>query len=116
MADVKAAGDMVARFTDMGTQARRNDGAANANRNTAPAAPANPAVSGARQAGDVVAFTDTANTVQQAEKALAKEPVVDAARVERLRASVADGSYQVDPQRVADKMIDMESSLSGERT
>ena len=99
-----------------GGQARRNGGAASAGRNTnAPAAQANPAAA-SQQNGDVVAITDSANAVQQAERALAQEPVVDSARVEQIRSAIADGSYQVDAQRVADKMIDMESSLSGERT
>lgn len=116
MADVKAAGDMLARFTDIGTQARRADNAAGAARNAAPAANASTsATTDSRQSGDVVAFTDTANAVQQAERALAREPVVDSARVERLRTAIADGSYEVDPQRIADKMVDMEASLSGSR-
>jgi len=114
MADVKAAGDMVARFTDIGTQTRRSEsaGAARDNQPTANASPA----AGVRQAGDVVALTDTANAVQQAERALAKEPAVDSARVEKIRAAIADGSYEIDPQRIADKLVDMEASLSGERT
>lgn len=112
--DVRAAGDMVAQFTDIATKARRPQGAGNtaAAENTSAAQP--PAASA--RASDAVAFTETASALKQAERALKSEPVVDSARVERIRSAVADGSYEVDAQRTADKMVDMESSLSGERS
>lgn len=117
MTDVKAAGDMVARFTDIGTQPRKNDSATAASRNT-PAAAQNSATAAstanAPQQTDAVSLTETASAVRQAERALADEPAVDAARVEQLRAAVTDGSFQIDAQRVADKMINLESALSGQ--
>ncbi|MGA0054700.1 MAG: flagellar biosynthesis anti-sigma factor FlgM, partial [Steroidobacteraceae bacterium] len=37
--------------------------------------------------------------------------VVDMAKVERLRAAVADGSYRVDSQKVADQLVRFEFLL-----
>ncbi len=111
--DVKAAGDMVAQFTDIAARSRRpqnaGEGAPAAANN--PVAAQTPAATGTQR--DAVAFTDTANTLRQAERALENEPVVDNERVERVRTAVADGSYEINPQRIANKLVDMESSLSG---
>ena len=111
--DVRAAGDMVAQFTDIATRARRPQGAGEASAGANTPAVQQPAVA---STSDAVAFTDTASALKQAERALESEPVVDSARVERIRSALADGSYEVDPQRIADNMVDMESSLSGERS
>ncbi len=113
--DIKAAGDMVAQFTDMAARARRpqeTGNGANGPTNN-PAAEQRAASAGS---SDAVALTDTASAIKQAERALADQPAVDSARVERIRAAIADGSYEIDAQRIADKLVDMESSLSGERT
>lgn len=37
----------------------------------------------------------------------------DQAKVDRLRASIADGSYQVDAEKLADRLIDFETLLTG---
>lgn len=46
---------------------------------------------------------------QLAQELAAKAPV-DATRVDRFRKAIGDGSWQLDPQRVADKLL----SLKGE--
>jgi len=38
---------------------------------------------------------------------------IDVARVNALRAAIADGSYQVDAQAVASRMLDLERQLGG---
>jgi negative regulator of flagellin synthesis FlgM len=38
----------------------------------------------------------------------AAEPPVDAHRVEKLRQAIADGSYKVDADRIAGKLLDIE--------
>ena len=111
--DVKAAGDMVAQYTDIASRMRRPQeagAAAGRNAQTSEKPTTN------QSASDAVDLTDTSNAVRRAEQALASQPVVDSAKVNRLRDAIADGSYEIDPQRIADKLVDMESSLSGKRT
>jgi negative regulator of flagellin synthesis FlgM len=40
-------------------------------------------------------------------------PAVDGKRVEQFRQAIADGSYQVDADAVADKLANFEAMLSG---
>lgn len=39
---------------------------------------------------------------------------VDTARIEKLRAAIADGSYQIDPEKIAAKMITLDLGWAGE--
>ena len=65
--------------------------------------------------GKPVARAEAAGRVQggEAEESaigaiVAAGPPVDAARVARIKAQIADGSYTVDPRRIADKMIELD--------
>ena len=111
--DVKAAGDMVAQYTDIASRMRRPQEANGAAGHKAQASEKSP-IQGSTS--DAVDLTDTSTALRRAEKSLASQPVVDSAKVDRLRDAIADGSHEVDPQRIADKLVDMESSLSGKRT
>lgn len=82
-------------------------GGANAGRGTAAAPAASPPPAG----GDKVSLTDTAARLQELEALLANAPEVDPARVEELRAAIAEGRYSVDTVHVADKLIALERSL-----
>lgn len=76
----------------------------------------NPAASGAdaaRSGADSVQLTDSARALQRTEQAGADGAPVDAARVERLRQAVADGSYQVDATRIAGKLLALEQQVGG---
>lgn len=63
--------------------------------------------------GDTVSLTDAANLLKKLEKSLDALPVVDTQRTEALRRAIADGTYQVDPQRVADKLLAFDTMLHG---
>jgi negative regulator of flagellin synthesis FlgM len=62
-------------------------------------------------AGDSVSLTETAARLQVLENRLKDDPGVDSKRVEALRQAIADGSYRVDPQRVADRLLAFEQAL-----
>jgi negative regulator of flagellin synthesis FlgM len=60
---------------------------------------------------DTVSLTDTAARLRELENSLAKMPVVDSQRVETLQQAIANGSYEVDSGRVAEKMLRFEQDL-----
>lgn len=56
-----------------------------------------------------VSLSTAAQTIQQVEADLKKSGLeVDSQRVEALRTAILDGSYKVDPEKVAQKMLDLE--------
>ena len=65
----------------------------------------------AAQAGDTVTLTDSARSLQKIEEAVAKAPVVNAAKVAAVKLAIHSGSYQVDAGRVADKLLHFERGL-----
>jgi negative regulator of flagellin synthesis FlgM len=69
------------------------------------------AAASAPVAADHVTLTASARTLQKIEAAVAKAPVVDAAKVQAIKQAVNDGSYQVDAGRVADKLLHFERGL-----
>jgi len=60
---------------------------------------------------DTVSLTETSAQLRSLENTLAELPVVDTQRVESIRQSIADGSYQVNAARVADQLINLERTL-----
>ncbi|MFC6669809.1 flagellar biosynthesis anti-sigma factor FlgM [Marinobacterium aestuariivivens] len=60
---------------------------------------------------DEVRLSDSIQALQAADKRLADTPAVDESRVEALRNAIESGSYQIDYQRVAQRMLDFEQSL-----
>jgi len=57
---------------------------------------------------DKVSLSDA---LSQLEQTLSEVPEVDSARVEAIKAAIEEGSYQVDSQELARKMIDFEGDL-----
>ncbi len=66
---------------------------------------------GKSSTSDTVSVTDTAAQLTRAEAALAERPVVDAQRVESIKQAIAAGTYEVDAERVADRMVKFEADL-----
>lgn len=65
----------------------------------------------ASQDDDSVELTEEVSRIQQIEQSLASIPVVNAGRVKAVSNSLEDGSYRVDAEKVADKIIEMEQEL-----
>jgi flagellar biosynthesis anti-sigma factor FlgM len=59
-----------------------------------------------------VRLTDSAVQLAALEKALAQVPDVDLQRVAEIRASIDNGAYTVDSQRIATKLLELERSLA----
>lgn len=60
---------------------------------------------------DTVSLTDTAARLKELEMGLASQPVVDTQRVQSVQSSINDGTFEVDPDSVAEKMIEFETGL-----
>jgi len=60
---------------------------------------------------DIVKLTASAMYRQAAERWLKDVPVVDQERVDRIRNAIQSGEYKIDPVKVADKFIRLETAL-----
>lgn len=60
---------------------------------------------------DAVVLTDQAQQLGRVQQRLSNAPTTNQAKVEALKAAIDKGEYKVDSQRVAKKMMSMESDL-----
>ncbi|BAN68559.1 flagellar biosynthesis anti-sigma factor FlgM [endosymbiont of unidentified scaly snail isolate Monju] len=65
----------------------------------------------ARTVADTFQMTDRANRLQQLEQEIASQPVVDSQRVQDVQRALATGILEIDPARVADKLLRFEAGL-----
>lgn len=61
---------------------------------------------------DKVTLTDTAAKLKALESELTNQPMVDDSKVQNMQSSIQNGSYKMDPERIADKMINFESAFN----
>ena len=57
---------------------------------------------------DSVSLSSAAKTLVEIENSLKALPEVDRSRVEAIKARIESGEYQINPENVAQKMLDME--------
>jgi len=64
---------------------------------------------------DRVSLTDQTQQLRQLEARLTGQPVVDSQRVAAARSAVENGTYAVNPERIADKLISLQQALTDAR-
>jgi negative regulator of flagellin synthesis FlgM len=64
------------------------------------------ATQSAEKPGDALTLTASSGKVRELEAQLASLDVTDSAKVEAVKAAIADGSFTVDAEIVADRLID----------
>jgi len=58
--------------------------------------------------GDRVTLTDTARRLSDLTSTVSEPPTVDRQRVDAIRAAIQDGSYEVNPERIAERLLTVE--------
>jgi len=66
---------------------------------------------GKSSVSDTVSLSETAIRLGQLGVAVDNQPVVDTKRVEQVKQAILDGSYNVDPTKIAEKMIEFDLAL-----
>ncbi len=61
---------------------------------------------------DTISLTDTASRMRSLENTVAAMPVVDSQRVAEIKQAIQEGTYEINPERIAEKMLDMERAWS----
>ena len=59
-----------------------------------------------------VSITDQAKQLASLEQALQSLPAVNESRVAEISSAIQEGRYQIDPERIADKLLRLEQELS----
>lgn len=62
--------------------------------------------------GDRVTLTDTASRLQSIEQQLSNASSIDSARVAEVQSAISNGDYNVDADRIADKMLAFEDFMN----
>ncbi len=60
---------------------------------------------------DTVQLTDSAKQLRQLEEILANQPVTDAKRVEEIKEAIASGEYEINAERIAEKLLQLDKEL-----
>ena len=63
-------------------------------------------------ASDTVSLTGTASQLRSLEQQLSSLPVVDIQRVDAVKREISNGTFEIDPPKIADKMIQIESAIN----
>lgn len=70
-----------------------------------------PAAASTAQTADHVTLTESARSLQKIEAAVAKAPVVNAAKVAAVKLAISSGTYKIDAAQIAGKLLQFERGL-----
>lgn len=70
---------------------------------------------GKSSVADTVSLSDNAVQLGKVDNVAIAAPVVDTKRVEAMKQAISDGSYEVNTEKVADKLMQFESILKSEK-
>ena len=65
----------------------------------------------AGQSQDVVSLTNAAESLQELEKTLASDAQISSEKVAAIKSALSSGEYKVDPDKVAEKFMEVERAL-----
>jgi len=65
------------------------------------------------QASDSLKLTGEATSLQAMQRELSAAPAIDVARVNAVRESLQNGSYQINPEAIASRMLQQDQQLFG---
>jgi negative regulator of flagellin synthesis FlgM len=65
----------------------------------------------AAKSADHLTLTSSARSLQKIEETIAQTPVVNASKVASVKQAIGSGTYQVDANSVANKMLQFESGM-----
>ncbi|MBW0146062.1 flagellar biosynthesis anti-sigma factor FlgM [Marinobacter arenosus] len=81
------------------------------NTQPAPSDPAKAQAQGAR--GDNVSLSSQAKDLKQLEQKLGDYPEMDDDRIAEIRSALENGTYKIDAEKLAQKMLEMDESIFG---
>jgi negative regulator of flagellin synthesis FlgM len=80
--------------------------------NNANNAISNPPPTSKKDPSDSLTLTDSAINLKKLEESIAHLPIVDMKKVEEIQTKINDGSYSINPDKIAQRFIEMEIALS----
>jgi len=63
------------------------------------------------EAADSVRLTGEATSLQAIQRGLSAAPAIDTARVQAVRDALQNGSYRINPDAIAQRMLDLDEQL-----
>lgn len=66
---------------------------------------------GKSSVSDTVSLSETAIRLGQIGVAVDNQPVVDTKKVEQVKQAIMDGSYSIDPTRIAERLMEFDMAL-----
>jgi negative regulator of flagellin synthesis FlgM len=79
----------------------------------AKAAPAGDTAARPVEAVDSLRLTGEATNLQAMQRELSTAPAIDSGRVQAVREALENGSYRINPEAIAQRMLDMDQQLRG---
>jgi len=62
---------------------------------------------------DAVSLSQQSKSVSKLQKEMATSPAYDSAKVAAIKEAITNGSYKIDPEKLADNIIKFENELQG---